>query len=107
MFKALLSFAVVRLAALTSAQTISGQFDCMPAGDFTLCQNLWGECKYESLTMTLRKLMVCSCIVAGVGGQNSTLLSVNCPTVSWRTDWTWANGPNNVKSCEYDTVQVH
>ncbi len=24
------------------AQTISGETDCLPAGGFTLCQNLWG-----------------------------------------------------------------
>jgi hypothetical protein len=28
---------------LSAAQTITGQFDCLPAGGFTLCQNLWGK----------------------------------------------------------------
>ncbi|KAJ7496847.1 endocellulase [Mycena latifolia] len=67
------------LFSLGAAQTISGQFDCLPAGGFTLCQNLWGES-------------------AGVGSQKSTLMSSTAQTVSWATNYTWANGPNNVKS---------
>ncbi|KAJ7594872.1 endocellulase [Mycena floridula] len=65
--------------ALSSAQTIKGQFDCMPAGAFNLCQNLWG-------------------ISAGTGSQSSTLIGTSGSSVSWSTNWTWANGPNNVKS---------
>ncbi|KAI0738879.1 endocellulase [Daedaleopsis nitida] len=72
-------FTLVAVAASAGAQTITGQFDCMPAGAYTLCQNLWGKS-------------------AGVGGQNSTLISASGNTVSWRTEWTWQNGPNNVKS---------
>lgn len=39
---------IVALASgiAVTAQTISGQYDCLPAGGFTLCQNLWGICKY-------------------------------------------------------------
>ncbi|KAJ3737559.1 endocellulase [Lentinula guzmanii] len=66
-------------AFLSSAQTISGQYDCLPAGEFTLCQNLWGE-------------------QAGVGSQSSTLISSSGSTVSWSTTWNWANNANNVKS---------
>lgn len=29
--------------AAPTAQTIAGPFDCIPAGTFTLCQNLWGR----------------------------------------------------------------
>ncbi|KAL5514508.1 hypothetical protein ACEPAG_2597 [Sanghuangporus baumii] len=61
------------------AQTISGRFDCLPAGGFTLCQNLWGA-------------------NAGVGNQNSTLISTTSDTISWETVWTWANNENSVKS---------
>ncbi|KIP07934.1 glycoside hydrolase family 12 protein [Phlebiopsis gigantea 11061_1 CR5-6] len=82
MFKFLLALGLASLLKLVSAQTISGQYDCMPAGDYTLCQNLWGES-------------------AGVGGQNSTLISTNGNAVSWQTNWTWADAPNNVKSCQY------
>ncbi|KAI8986250.1 endocellulase [Trametes punicea] len=71
--------ALVAVAASAAAQTISGQYDCEPAGDYTLCQNLWGES-------------------AGVGSQSSTLLSASGNTVSWRTVWQWQNNPNNVKS---------
>ena len=28
-------------------------------------------------------------------------MSVNGNTISWATNWTWANAPNNVKTCEY------
>jgi hypothetical protein len=38
-------------------------------------------------------------LAAGVGGQNSTLISTSGNSVTWATNWTWANGPNNVKSC--------
>ncbi|KAH9889890.1 endocellulase [Cubamyces lactineus] len=71
--------ALVAVAASATAQTISGQYDCEPAGAYTLCQNLWGKS-------------------AGVGAQNSTLLSASGNTVSWRTVWQWQNNPNNVKS---------
>ncbi|KAJ7653826.1 endocellulase [Mycena rosella] len=74
---------LVALSCLLSlgatAQTIAGQYDCLPAGGFTLCQNLWGE-------------------LAGVGSQQSTLMSSTEQTVQWATNYTWANGPNNVKS---------
>ncbi|KAI0369402.1 endocellulase [Pilatotrama ljubarskyi] len=72
-------FAVVAIAASASAQLITGQYDCLPAGAYTLCQNLWGKS-------------------SGVGAQNSTLLSASGNNVSWRTIWQWANNPNNVKS---------
>ena len=43
--------------------------------------------------------MTISCLPdAGVGSQNSTLLSTNGNAISWRTQWQWANAPNNVKS---------
>ncbi|THH13788.1 hypothetical protein EW146_g6481 [Bondarzewia mesenterica] len=35
---------------------------------------------------------------AGVGSQNSTLISTSGNSVSWSTNYTWANSPNNVKS---------
>ncbi|KAJ7747768.1 endocellulase [Mycena metata] len=76
------------LAALGSAQTITGQFDCLPAGGYTLCQNLWGKGNLAA---------------AGVGSQQSTLTSSSTQTVGWQTNYTWANGPNNVKS--YANVQ--
>ena len=41
-FAALVTLATV--AASATAQTLTGQYDCTPAGEFTLCQNLWGEC---------------------------------------------------------------
>ncbi|OBZ71677.1 Endoglucanase-1 [Grifola frondosa] len=69
----------VALAASAAAQTLTGPFDCLPAGSFTLCQNLWGR-------------------TAGVGSQNSTLISTSGNSISWLTDYTWAEAPNNVKS---------
>ncbi|KZV70019.1 glycoside hydrolase family 12 protein [Peniophora sp. CONT] len=77
---ALKSLLVASLALVgASAQTISGQYTCEAAGAFTLCQNLWGE-------------------FAGVGSQSSTLVGSSGNAVSWYTNWTWANGPNSVKS---------
>ncbi|KAL1946104.1 hypothetical protein VTO73DRAFT_15231 [Trametes versicolor] len=73
-------FSFVAVAASASAQTtLSGQYDCTPAGSYTLCQNLWGES-------------------AGSGYQTTTLLSTSGNSVSWRTVWDWQNGWNNVKS---------
>ncbi|KAF7362309.1 Xyloglucan-specific endo-beta-1,4-glucanase A [Mycena venus] len=69
----------VLFAGLSAAQTITGAFDCLPAGGFTLCQNLWGAS-------------------FGVGSQSSTLQNANTQAVAWTTNYTWANGPNQVKS---------
>ncbi|KAG5735304.1 putative xyloglucan-specific endo-beta-1,4-glucanase A [Termitomyces sp. T112] len=73
----LLSLAIA--TASSFAQTITGQYDCIPAGSYTLCQNLWG-------------------MSSGVGSQSSTLNSASGNSVAWSTTWTWANNPNNVKS---------
>lgn len=75
MFFASITAALLSVAA---AQTITGQYSCEAAGSFTLCQNLWG-------------------MSSGVGSQSSTLIS-GSNAVSWSTNWTWANNPNNVKS---------
>ncbi|PSR70920.1 hypothetical protein PHLCEN_2v13192 [Hermanssonia centrifuga] len=79
MIRFLLSLTAAALVAVVSGQTLTGAFDCMAAGDYTLCQNLWGE-------------------QAGVGGQNSTLIQTSGNAVTWMTNWTWADAPNNVKS---------
>ncbi|KAF9010094.1 endocellulase [Cyathus striatus] len=71
--------AISALVWRVSGQTISGQFDCLPAGGFTLCQNLWGAS-------------------AGVGSQSSTLLNATSSAVAWSTSYNWAQNPNNVKS---------
>ena len=91
---------LLTLAASAAAQTITGQYDCMPAGDYTLCQNLWGECALPaSCSHSLQPAHPCLYhTAAGVGSQNSTLISTSGNTVSWRTQWQWANAPNNVKS---------
>ncbi|KAJ8077352.1 hypothetical protein PM082_001782 [Marasmius tenuissimus] len=79
MFKvsSILSFLVT--STIVGAQTISGPFDCLPAGDYTLCQNLWGR-------------------QSGVGNQSSTLVGTSGNSVQWSTNYTWQNGPNAVKS---------
>ncbi|RDB30199.1 Xyloglucan-specific endo-beta-1,4-glucanase A [Hypsizygus marmoreus] len=74
-----LFFAVLLTATVRAQTTIKGQFDCLAAGGFRLCQNLWGA-------------------GSGVGSQSSTLVSSSSSTVSWSTNYTWANGPNAVKS---------
>jgi xyloglucan-specific endo-beta-1,4-glucanase len=67
------------LFSIANAQALTGQYSCASANSFTLCQNLWG-------------------ISAGSGSQSSTLISSNSQSISWSTNWTWANNPNNVKS---------
>ncbi|KAL5521816.1 hypothetical protein ACEPAF_2564 [Sanghuangporus sanghuang] len=75
------SWRAIFLATLSAgalAQTITGRDDCLPAGNYLLCQNLWGA-------------------DSGVGNQNSTLISTNDDVVSWSTAWTWFN---NEKQCQ-------
>jgi len=67
---------VAIVSSVAASQTITGAFDCLTSGQFTLCQNLWGA----------------------IGGQNSTLISTSGDSISWETEWTWANNQNNVKS---------
>ncbi|KAI0260169.1 endocellulase [Gloeopeniophorella convolvens] len=52
--------------------TITGQYDCLPAGTFTLCQNLWGICACRAFAASRR------------GGQNSTLVSTQGDAISWQ-----------------------
>lgn len=51
--------------ATASAQTITGAFTCEAAGEYTLCQNLWGACTYISLlyrvTYPLMTVTMASC----------------------------------------------
>lgn len=75
----LFGFSAVVSGSPLAKRTLTGPFDCQPAGEYTLCQNLWGA-------------------KSGVGSQNSTLISATGNTVSWSTVYTWANAPNNVKS---------
>ncbi|OCB91767.1 endocellulase [Sanghuangporus baumii] len=70
------------LSAGALAQTITGRDDCLPAGNYLLCQNLWGAGYITD---------------SGVGNQNSTLISTNDDVVSWSTAWTWFN---NEKQCQ-------
>ncbi|KAK7472427.1 hypothetical protein VKT23_000542 [Stygiomarasmius scandens] len=76
---------VAFVALQASAQTITGAFDCVPAGSYNLCANLWLGRQ------------------SGVGGQNSTLVSAEGNNVAWSTAWTWANNDNSVKS--YSNVE--
>ncbi|KAI0775593.1 concanavalin A-like lectin/glucanase domain-containing protein [Trametes elegans] len=59
-------------------KTLQGN-DCTAAGEYTLCQNLWGA-------------------DTGVGSQTTSLISTNGNSVSFSTKYQWANSPNNVKS---------
>ncbi|EKM77414.1 hypothetical protein AGABI1DRAFT_115318 [Agaricus bisporus var. burnettii JB137-S8] len=80
LFKLASTVFLAQFFALTSAQTISGPFDCLPAGNsYTLCQNLWGR-------------------TSGVGSQSSTLVGSSGDSVSWSTNWNWQNNQNSVKS---------
>ena len=37
---------------------------------------------------------------SGVGSQTTTLQGASGNSVAWETNYTWSNGPNNVKSCK-------
>jgi len=76
---ALASLVAAASAAPTAPVTLTGAFDCLASGAYTLCQNQWGT-------------------YAGVGSQNSTLFGTTGNKISWATNWTWAEGPNNVKT---------
>ena len=55
------------------------QYATLSSGPYTLQTNQWGA-QY------------------GQGSQCSTINSVNGNSIAWTTSWSWANGPNNVKS---------
>lgn len=40
-----------------------------------------------------------------MGSETSTLIKTSSSGVSWSTNYTWANNPNNVKSCQYDYMR--
>ncbi|PCH40472.1 glycoside hydrolase family 12 protein [Wolfiporia cocos MD-104 SS10] len=66
-------------AGAFASETITGQWTCVDAGDYQLCQNLWGEDN-------------------GTGSQNATLVSADGDTISWSTTYTWSEGQYDVKS---------
>lgn len=88
------------LLIVSSAQTISGPTDCLPAGGYTLCQNLWGASLYRIVVLPY-KFFIDHFIESGVGSQTSTLTKGSASSVSWSTNYSWANGPNSVKSCKF------
>ncbi len=50
MFSKLVSIVLLAtLSVLSNAQTIRGRNDCLPAGAYTLCQNLWGAGMFSLL----------------------------------------------------------
>ncbi|CCM06310.1 uncharacterized protein FIBRA_08561 [Fibroporia radiculosa] len=78
----LLSLSAITLLAsfvAATSEVITGQWTCVDAGAYQLCQNLWGEDN-------------------GVGSQNATLYSATGDSISWSTTYTWADGPYDVKS---------
>ncbi|MCJ1356827.1 MAG: hypothetical protein MMC33_006823 [Icmadophila ericetorum] len=62
-----------------------GQYQSESTGSYTLATNGWGWSDATS------------------GSQCSQLNSLSGSTVAWSTSWTWAGGPNNVKS--YTNIQ--
>ncbi|KAF9257397.1 endocellulase [Marasmius fiardii PR-910] len=75
----LLSLSLLLLTVFSAGQTITGPTECLQAGNYQLCQNLWGR-------------------DSGVGSQNSTLLFQLDNNLSWSTTWNWTDGPNSPKS---------
>ena len=93
------------------AQTTLQGNDCTAAGAYTLCQNLWGAGEFlYSLCCGSTWANFEMCLQdTGTGSQTTTLRSTNGNSVSWETSYTWANSPDNVKSCEsfFLVVRVH
>ena len=85
------------------AQTSLQGNDCTAAGAYTLCQNLWGagEFLYPLCCGTTRANHELCLQDTGTGSQTTTLRSASGNSVSWETSYTWANSPDNVKSCEF------
>ncbi|KAI0952792.1 hypothetical protein AcW1_007183 [Taiwanofungus camphoratus] len=74
------SLALAVLANCAAAvQVLTGPSACLTAGAYTLCQNQWGAS-------------------TGIGSQNSTYIDAYGSMISWMTDYTWAESPNNVKT---------
>ncbi|KAG1743043.1 glycoside hydrolase family 12 protein [Suillus lakei] len=59
---------------------ITGQYDSVNAGQYSLLNDLWG--KYD----------------ASSGSQTSQITSMSGSTIAWKTTWNWAGAPNQVKS---------
>ncbi|KIK49012.1 glycoside hydrolase family 12 protein, partial [Suillus luteus UH-Slu-Lm8-n1] len=67
---------------------ITGQFDSVNVGEYSLLNNLWGE--YD----------------AASGSQTSQITSLNGDYIAWTTAYTWiGGGPDQVKS--YANVQLN
>lgn len=49
----------------------------------------------------VKKIFIDHFIESGVGSQTSTLTKGSASSVSWSTNYSWANNPNNVKSCKF------
>ncbi|KZT12232.1 glycoside hydrolase family 12 protein [Laetiporus sulphureus 93-53] len=77
----------VFVARALASETITGQWTCVNAGDYQLCQDLWGEDTDDATS----------------GSQNATLYSASGDAISWSTTYTWAGGEYDVKS--YTNVQ--
>jgi xyloglucan-specific endo-beta-1,4-glucanase len=66
---------------------ISGKFDSVSTGQYSLLNNLWGEQD------------------ANPGGsQTSQLISISGNVIGWETSWAWSGGPYQVKS--YANIQL-
>ncbi|TFK50727.1 endo-1,4-beta-glucanase precursor [Heliocybe sulcata] len=74
-----IALALGALKLASAATVLTGQYTCDTAGDYTLCNDQWG-------------------IANGVGSQTSTLISASGNTISWSTNYTWANNENDVKT---------
>ncbi|KAG2144498.1 glycoside hydrolase family 12 protein [Suillus clintonianus] len=66
-------------ARAVDTTSISGRYDSVNVGQYSLLNNLWGE--YD----------------ASSGSQSSQIMSLAGSTIAWKTNWTWTGG-NEVKS---------
>jgi len=77
---------VLVAASQARATTYCDTWDVIPAGVYTVYNNLWGASAATS------------------GSQCIEVTSINGDVIAWETTWTWEGGPYNVKS--YSNVAV-
>ncbi|KAG2065146.1 concanavalin A-like lectin/glucanase [Suillus decipiens] len=61
-------------ARVVDTKPISGQYDSVNVGQYSLLNNLWGENDAAS------------------GSQTSQITSMEGSTIAWKTNWTWTGG---------------
>jgi len=81
------SLLLALFAGAARAQTLCDQYGYYAASGYEVNNNMWGK-SY------------------GSGSQCTYINSISGGGVSWRTDWTWSGGDNNVKAYPNAGLQI-